>query len=564
MDEAIRKLKAGDWEGGLGALNALWAETRCPGLAAEIERLSAHALASRPPLELPDTGPRAAARKALQTAWEKRCAEGALVGLERLLAVIREGTVPDIRARFDRLRERAPDPRVTLLVERFASELHLRSDQARAMWTAFFRLVVHTGDPRARPHLERLAGLAREVLAKSYEPFEDYLVQQVPRVLEKLPAAGAFAGLEQLRAEVDALLAAPFAEVAAPKTPVERLEAQVLERPSDLDAIRVWADALLEAGDDRGTFVTLQLTAEERPLTAKEAKLEARLLKANRLSWLGQAGAILETKTATFRRGLLDSALLKKKARPADLGAPELRPVAQLWAPAPALLGHENLVSLRRLGRCAVPDPRSTTGPVGFDYPGFHCFGWEESLELTRLGLPGITHLETSLPEDLDLTPALRAFPGLRTLLLSGWIRPNIAAFKPVFPLLGGIETVILLDIMDSREADDAFFVDQLPRSDVHFVYGGGEVYRSYLRRDGELHAVFTDTSTKGGFVNDRVDDLQRWLDIRMRFFSRMPAVSSLSFRQRSPWSPQNIEAVARRTAHLKNVTLPVGKKGPS
>lgn len=560
MDAAIRELEKGDWEAGLSALNALWCKTHCVALAAQIERLSAHAATSRPPL--------AGEGKELQTAWEGACAEGRLVGLERLLGVLRDGTAKDLRTRFERLVERAPDPRMTQAVTLFANELHLRSDSSRAVWTAFFKLVVRTGDPRARPPLERLAQLARAVIDASatpqWEKFEQYLVKQIPKALAKLPKAGTYGGLAALTEQVDALLARPFVSTSKAPGGVEQLHAAVLDEPGD-DVIRVWTDALLEAGDERGTFALLQMTAEERPLTAAEAKNEAQLLKAHRLAWLGGAGAVIEAKTATFRRGLLDSALLAKKAQASHLSASEFRSVAQLWSRTPALLGHENLVSLRRLGRCAVPNPHSTRGLVGFDYPAFHNFSWEETLELAGLGLQRITHLETGLPRNCDISALAEAFPALETVLVTySWSTQTLKVFEPLFGWLSTMRDVILVNMMDSRKADDAHFVDRLPRSNVHIVYGGGELHRSYMRRDGKLHAVFTDTSGKGGFSDGRSPgpDLERWRAARMGFFSRLPAVDSLSFRQRSTWPAHDVEAVAARTAKLKNVTLPKAKRG--
>ena len=210
--------------------------------------------------------------------------------------------------------------------------------------------------------------------------------------------------------------------------------------------------------------------------------------------------------------------------------ATEFRSAAQLWAPSPALLANANLISLTRLGHAAVPNPRSTTGPVGFDYVGHWPFSWNDTVELVKLGRSGITHLETDVPEDLDLSIVVRGFPALETLLLHGWIR-DLSAAAPMLAMLASLRDlrdVILWNIMDSHVADDAFFVDRLPRSNVHFVYGGGEVYRSYLRRDGALDAVFTDTSTKGGFMPpDGKDYPTSWADSRMAFISRMPRVSS-------------------------------------
>ena len=120
-----------------------------------------------------------------------------------------------------------------------------------------------------------------------------------------MPAAGNYERLAELTRKVDALIATPAVIAAKPSGSEKQLHAQVLDHPSDVETIRVWADALLEAGDERGTFVMTQLLAEERPLTAKEQKLEAQLLKANRLKWIGKAGSAIDTKTATFRRSLL-------------------------------------------------------------------------------------------------------------------------------------------------------------------------------------------------------------------------------------------------------------------
>jgi uncharacterized protein (TIGR02996 family) len=547
--DAIRLIEAGDWNGGLAALGAVWTKSRNAQLAAEIERLGAHAAKSRAALDA----------SSLQASWENACATGSLVGLEHLLAVIRDGTADDIRARFDRLRERAPDPRMTAVVKLFASELHLRSDQARAVWTAFFKLVTHTGDPRAAKPLENLAALAKKVRPK--EKFEDYLLEQVPKVIDKLPAATAYDGIAALRTAVDALVKKPVNEVAR-TTDVDALYAQILETPGDTEQRRVWADALLEANDDRGTFVMLQLESERRALTGAEDKQMSALLAANRLRWLGQAGAVLDAKTATFRHGLLDSAEFDRKAKLAQLDARELRTATQLYARTPDLLGHPNLVSLQRLGRECVPNVASTTGPFGFDYfgPG-GSFDHDETLELAKLVRTRITHLETGLPQDLNVDAIQHAFPDLDTVLVEySWSDKRVEMYEPMIPWLAGMRDVVFKNIMDSREANDGWFVDRLPRSNVHFVYGGGELYRSYLRRDGGLHAVFTDTSTKGGFSDGGKRD-QQWIGWRTKFFANVPAIDSLVFRQRSTWPQIDVDAVAANTKNMKNVTLPRAKK---
>jgi hypothetical protein len=348
MDEALSKLRNGDWHSGLSLLNELWAKTHCEELARLIERLSVHALSAREPL----VGERAA----LQTAWEERWAMGDAVGVEHLYSVICQGNASNLRARLERLCEGGPDPRLFMVVQLFANDLHHSAKTSRIMWNAFFKLVVQNGDPRARPVLERLLALAQERIdAGRYfdvtAHYLEYLSKKIPETLSQLPKASRYERLEELENEIDSLIAQPFVEVSSRANLLAELYEQVLEKPEDEAAIQVWGDALLEAGDERGEFVALQLAAERRPLSAAETKEHNRLYKDNRLKWLGQAGAAIEVHTAVFRRGLLDSARLKERATAEQLNAPEFRSASELrgpeWRPDQRhFISHPNLVSL--------------------------------------------------------------------------------------------------------------------------------------------------------------------------------------------------------------------------
>jgi hypothetical protein len=354
---------------------------------------------------------------------------------------------------------------------------------------------------------------------------------------------------------------------------VNDLQARVLEQPGDIDIVRVWADALLEVEDDRGQFIVLQLAAEDRELTAKEQRLERQLLKANRSRWLGKAEAAIDGTKFSFRNGLLYSAVLSQKATTEHLAAPEFRSVEQLWSPSIDLLAHENLVSLARLGCCAVPRPHSREGPVGFDYTSLRHFELDQILELAELRLPNITHVEVWLPRELDVSEVIQAFPKLKSILLgTSWAEPA-RSFEPMLSLVTGMDDVILANMgertrigevgKDAFEWRDAFFVERRPHGNTHLVEGRGELYRSYLRRNGELHAVFTDAGNKSGFSphHPGAHDLESIFESRMAVFAHMPAVDSLSFRQRSNWPAEDVEALTKRTTHLKNVVLPKPKK---
>ncbi len=73
---------------------------------------------------------------------------------------------------------------------------------------------------------------------------------------------------------------------------VEELRTRVAKSPRDREACSVYADALLQAGDSRGTFITLQqhLEGPLPPDKREAATLQAEaLLKAHRADWFGLA-----------------------------------------------------------------------------------------------------------------------------------------------------------------------------------------------------------------------------------------------------------------------------------
>ncbi|MCA9573456.1 MAG: hypothetical protein KC656_36725, partial [Myxococcales bacterium] len=211
--------------------------------------------------------------------------------------------------------------------------------------------------------------------------------------------------------------------------------------------MQVWVDALLEAGDPRGTFASLQLLGEHRPLTSKEQKEVAGLLKANRSVWLGSLGAAVEPANTRFRRGLLSVATAKpKRIKGAVLEDPAWRTVEQLHSTV-AHLQHPNLVSLRRIGTAYVPDPTDTKSLVGFAIDGKGGNPtWEEMQALMAKPPRGITHLETQIVlDDPGHARIPEAFPDLETVALWAYYAEGFQIRDGLAGWLARIPTVILM-----------------------------------------------------------------------------------------------------------------------
>jgi uncharacterized protein (TIGR02996 family) len=86
----------------------------------------------------------------------------------------------------------------------------------------------------------------------------------------------------------------------------QRLLAAVLASPDDPQPLLVYADALQEAGDPRGEFISLQVKAdalpEDDPARVKLERAAAKIEKANRRTWLDGLPMVRQ---GTFRRGML-------------------------------------------------------------------------------------------------------------------------------------------------------------------------------------------------------------------------------------------------------------------
>ncbi len=85
----------------------------------------------------------------------------------------------------------------------------------------------------------------------------------------------------------------------------------ILDDPDDIAARRVYADALIAAGDPRGELINVQCALEDAPDRGPLAKRERELLQAHAKTWMAPyGGAIFRP---VFRRGFLDNAFVNTK-----------------------------------------------------------------------------------------------------------------------------------------------------------------------------------------------------------------------------------------------------------
>jgi uncharacterized protein (TIGR02996 family) len=103
-----------------------------------------------------------------------------------------------------------------------------------------------------------------------------------------------------------------LAPLAAPAQSEDALLAAIHERPAE-DAPRlVYADWLLERGEVRGEFITLQFKRRAGGLSEAEAKREQQLLKKHGRGWLGALAPVLSFgkgySGTTFERGFISTA----------------------------------------------------------------------------------------------------------------------------------------------------------------------------------------------------------------------------------------------------------------
>src|SRR5690349_20023724 len=91
----------------------------------------------------------------------------------------------------------------------------------------------------------------------------------------------------------------------------DELLERIVERPDDTDARLVYADWLLEIGDQRGELIQLQCAAARGPLDDRQAKRLRGLLRLHSKTWLGPVAAVTDVRSRVWDRGFLTAARIE-------------------------------------------------------------------------------------------------------------------------------------------------------------------------------------------------------------------------------------------------------------
>ena len=404
IEAVARHLAAGDPHRALVAVRSLWNEVRDPDLIALMEALNVAA---------PRSAVVARGKEARSAAFARRAARDDPADLPVLIDEIAARVHPaDDGARIRALAPRTPDPRLGPALVRIVETIRNLTPSNQRFVLSAAEQVARVGEPGSIAALRswisthhRLQGVLRRT------------------VFEHLNAADKRAKGRSLNPLPDQLVAGWIAEVALRSTPpptVEALWEAVYADPADDGARWVLADRLVEDGDPRGEFISLQL---ERDRQGRPKPRERALLKEWEGHWLQPFAGLIAPGSARWAGGFVCEA-----AAPI---ARELPPRKGLLAPQWATLeaidlgtaGHQNGLDLLREA------PLRSLARVD----GVHA-GWLEALGTRPWTHLGLLHCRRAA--DLD---RLVQFPNLRTLGLSWSSDVGRAAAHPAVAALDEI-----------------------------------------------------------------------------------------------------------------------------
>jgi uncharacterized protein (TIGR02996 family) len=292
--EAVAAAERADWSGCLTTLLEAWRATRQPELAELVERVGARVAA-------PAVRPEAKAIKArIATATDADITQLTTTIVRQLRT---SPTAIKLGVELAKLRE--PDPRIATMLAAYApfGQLTTLHDQR----------VVEALDAIDDPRYRELIVIAAEALA----PRRGRLIRrhsQIDAVFAisaaikiRRPAPSLATSVRAAIKTIDEALRRPTPAAADRAT----LLAAIYREPDNLAARLVYADALLDDGDVRGEFITLQCArARGAPPTPRERKL---LADHERL-WLGDIEPYLLQQGVAYRHGFVAEAELAQRA----------------------------------------------------------------------------------------------------------------------------------------------------------------------------------------------------------------------------------------------------------
>ncbi len=275
-----------------------------------------------------------------EQAWHDLASRADPLDLPALLATPWTGKPRDALARVQAFERFPPDPRIVAHLldldtgDRFASMAGAR------FWRAAWNLMLRWGSTdaaRALPGAAPVTAADPLAVMRWNTIFLPVLSEWAHRLPHEPNAAFDLSKLE--------------ARLEHHERDHRALLEAVLERPADDAPRHVFADALVDRGDPRGEFVSLQFVLEQQGLTLGRREHLERLLRAAGRQWFdGLLGQV--TSLAVFRRGFLAEVRLASREpdpRVRSWRLIEALDLAGLALPIGRFLMHEHVLGVRRV-----------------------------------------------------------------------------------------------------------------------------------------------------------------------------------------------------------------------
>lgn len=344
--------------------------------------------------------------------------------LGRVLAFLGEGQTAHLAEALEALAARPADPRFTKRALELLQRPPVTSSSSFAAWRKLFNLLASNQDLRVVPRLQALDFNA--ILGPQQEYSAEFFTTRAQKVLDALKQVK-----EPTLSAPDAALVKELSQARrAAGQDLTSLEAAVYAASDDDGPRLVYADALLEKGDPRGEFITLQFEREKRRLTHAERQREHALQAEHQTAWLGPLALTVDEwqDLALFRRGFVRT-LAVDSSKPAVMKALVAAPGFKTLRTLVMRLHDTDLpVELLR-----SPEFAHLTGIAWLTEAAFQqFFSSKEPWPYTEV----ISHEPSYRPEQFHLDLALitqsTAVPKLKTLKVSGYtIKPE--AYGPLW-----------------------------------------------------------------------------------------------------------------------------------
>ena len=274
------------------------------------------------------------ARAELLEAWRtaRAPAVAELIGLldarqpDELPATLAAVLTPRVSTTLERFTPllRVDDPRVSAYALFELERLPFTTPGAQPLLEAFIRVIVARKDSRLLPASKQIREGLRTRLTRA--PVRDAVLAELDDAVAVLKAREP--GSDDASRALHDSLRARLAPLAAPAQSEEALLAAIYARPADDGPRLVYADWLLERGEPRGEFITLQF--KRRAGSAGVDQREGQLLKKYGKQWLGPLAPVLSFgkgySGTTFERGFISTA---------DIILSVGQKLEPLWAAAP-------------------------------------------------------------------------------------------------------------------------------------------------------------------------------------------------------------------------------------